>query len=184
MTSRSYVGLAGALALILLSAPTPSALKSQYHVRLRSAWPQYRASPECENGGEEVLDGVLSADSSGLYSGTFVRDTRLLFCGAHGIQASVGGGCALTLEGKGSVAVTGVVVADETSPSGVSASIEWKPMSRHSAQITGSCPAEFNDVLRRMYLTIPHRAEFPLTTAGEGPRTERLEGYPWIVELN
>jgi hypothetical protein len=37
--------------------------------------------------------------------------------------------------------------------------------------------------LRQMYLTVTRRAEFPLPTAGEGPRTERLENYPWIVEL-
>jgi hypothetical protein len=58
MTSRSFFGTTGALALILLSArpafgqalalslspasPGPTALKAQYHVRLRSTWPQYR----------------------------------------------------------------------------------------------------------------------------------------------
>ncbi len=200
MISRRFFGPAGALVLILLSArpvfgqvlalspspasPSPSALKQQYHVRLRSAWPQYRASPGCENGGEEVLDGVLSADSSGLYSGTFVRETRLLFCGAHGSEATAMEGCALTLEGKGSVTMSGVVVGDETSPSGLSAWIEWSPMPGHRATVTGSCPAAFKDALRKMYLTIRHWAEFPLTTAGEGPRTERLENYPWSVELN
>jgi len=50
-----------------------------------------------------VLEGVLSADSSGLYSGTFVRQTRLLFCGAHGSETIAAEGYALTLEGKGSV---------------------------------------------------------------------------------
>ncbi|MFL5516733.1 MAG: hypothetical protein ACJ8DJ_11290, partial [Gemmatimonadales bacterium] len=29
-----------------------------------------------------------------------------------------------------------------------------------------------------------HGAEIPLTTAGTGPRTERLENYAWIVELD
>jgi hypothetical protein len=37
--------------------------------------------------------------------------------------------------------------------------------------------------VRRMYLGTPHAAEFPLTAAGMGPRTERLENYAWIVEL-
>jgi hypothetical protein len=57
--------------------------------------------------------------------------------------------------------VSGVVVDDEASPSGRSVWIEWT-----------------------IYLTIRHRTEFPLTTAGEGPRTERLEDYPWTVELD
>jgi hypothetical protein len=131
-----------------------------------------------------VLEGVLSADSSGFYSGTFNRETQLLFCGAHGSEATVREGCALTLEGKGSVTVSGVVFKDEASPSGLSAWIEWSPTSGHKAVVAGSCPATFKDALRKMYLTIRRRTEFPLTTAGEGPRTERLEDYPWTVELN
>jgi hypothetical protein len=79
--------------------------------------------------------------------------------------------------------VSGVAVDDETIPSGRSAWIEWTPMPGHGAVVSGSCPATFKDALRKMYLTIRRRAEFPLTTAGEGPRTERLEDYPWTVEL-
>jgi hypothetical protein len=80
-------------------------------------------------------------------------------------DGTAGERCGLRLEGKGSVTVSGVVVDDETNPSGRSAWIEWTPMPGHGA------------VVRR-------RAEFPLTTAGEGPRTERLEDYPWTVELD
>jgi hypothetical protein len=125
---------------------------------------------------------VFSADSSGLYSGTLVLDTRLLFCGAHGTRTAVREGCALTLEGKGSVALTGVVVAEETSPSGIAASIECSPMPRRSAEVTGSCPAEFKNALRKMYSRHPASGGVPATTAGEGPRTERLENYPWTVQ--
>jgi hypothetical protein len=35
-----------------------------------------------------------------------------------------------------------------------------------------------------MYLTTPHAAEFSLTGEGTGPRTERLENYAWIVEVD
>jgi hypothetical protein len=34
-----------------------------------------------------------------------------------------------------------------------------------------------------MYLSTPHAVEFPLTSAGAGPRRERLENYAWKVEL-
>ena len=80
--------------------------------------------------------------------------------------------------------MSGVVVDDETSPSGRSAWIEWIPMAGHEAVVSGSCPAAFKDALRKMYLIIRRRAEFPLTTAGEDPRTEQLEDYPWTVELD
>jgi hypothetical protein len=34
-----------------------------------------------------------------------------------------------------------------------------------------------------MYLTARHGAEFALPNAGAAPRTERLEEYPWVVEV-
>jgi hypothetical protein len=164
-------------------APGPAVLKTAYHVRLTSTWPQ-EAAGGCRNGGEETLDGTLTRNTDGTYSGSFARNTRLLFCGAHGSEGAAAERCALTLRGEGRVTANGVVMEDETSPSGRSVRVEWTPVSGHSAVVTGACPAAFKDALRGMYLTTRHGAEFPLTTAGAGPRTERLENYAWTVELN
>jgi hypothetical protein len=164
-------------------APTPAALKTAYHVRLTSTWPQ-EAAGDCRNGGEETLDGTLTRRADGTYSGSLARSTRLLFCGSHGAEGTAGESCALTLDGKGRVTAGGVVVDDETSPSGWSVRVEWTPLPGHAAVVTGACPAAFKDALRGMYLTTRHGAEIPLTTAGAGPRTERLENYAWTVELD
>jgi hypothetical protein len=200
---RRYFGAASAIAFASLILPagaaqsaleparvsfaarptTPAALKSAYHVRLTSTWPQ-EASGDCRNGGEETLDGTLTRNADGTYSGSLARSTRLLFCGAHGAEGTAGESCALTLDGKGRVTASGVVVDDETSPSGWSVRIEWTPVPGHAAVVTGACPAAFKDALRGMYLTTRHGAEIPLTTAGAGPRTERLENYAWTVELD
>jgi hypothetical protein len=163
-------------------APTP-ALKPAYRVRLTSTWPQEVAGG-CRNGGAETLDGILTRNVDGSYSGSFARTTRLLFCGAHGAEGTAAQSCALTLDGKGTVTAQGVLVDDETSPSGWSARIEWTPAPGHAAAVTGACPSAFKEALRKMYLTTRHGAEIPLTTAGAGPRKERLENYAWSVELN
>ena len=204
MYRRRHFGTAAALALALIPSdgaaqsalrparasfalagevPVPAALKTAYHVRLTSTWPQESAG-DCRNGGEETLDGTLTRNTDGTYSGSFTRNTRLLFCGAHGSEGAAAERCALTLRGEGRVTVNGVVMEDETSPSGRSVRVEWTPVSGHSAVVTGACPAAFKDALRGMYLTTRHGAEFPLTTAGEGPRTKRLENYAWAVELD
>jgi hypothetical protein len=204
MYRRRHFGTAAALALALIPSdgaaqsalrparasfalagevPAPAALKTAYHVRLTSTWPQ-EAAGDCRNGGEETLDGTLTLNTDGTYSGSFTRNTRLLFCGAHGSEGAAAERCALTLRGEGRVTVNGVVMDDETSPSGRSVRVEWTPVSGHSAVVTGACPAAFKDALRGMYLTTRHGAEFPLTTAGEGPRTKRLENYAWAVELD
>ena len=47
----------------------------------------------------------------------------------------------------------------------------------------GACAPAFKQAMKEMYLSTPHAAEFPLTAADEGPRTERLENYAWTVEL-
>jgi hypothetical protein len=162
--------------------PAPAALKAAYHVRLTSTWPQ-EAAGDCRNGGEETLHGTLTWNADGTYSGSFARNTRLLFCGAHGSEGTAAANCALTLQGEGRVTVSGMVVEDETSPSGRSARVEWAPVPGHTAVVTGACPAAFKDALRGMYLNTRHGAEFPLTTAGAGSRSERLENYAWTVEL-
>jgi hypothetical protein len=165
------------------TAPAPAALKTAYHVRLISTWPQ-EAAGDCRNGGEETLEGTLTRNTDGTYSGSFARNTRLLFCGAHGAEGAAAQSCALTLQGEGRVTANGVVMEDESSPSGRSVRVEWTPAPGHSAEVMGACPAAFKDALRGMYLTTRHAAEIPLTPAGAGPRTERLENYAWTVEID
>jgi hypothetical protein len=204
MSRRRLTGPAAALALAAMSstvafaqseleparasfavaheAPVPGSLKAAYHVRLTSTWPQVTIAG-CRNGGQETVEGTLTRQTDSTYSGTFARSTRLLFCGAHGPEGTAARSCALTLQGDGRVAMTGVVVDDGSSPSGLAARVEWTPVPGHAAGVKGSCPAAFMEALEGMYLTTRHGAEFPLTTAGAGPRSERLEDYAWRVEL-
>lgn len=172
-----------ALALTAESAPVPgpAALKRAYHLSLTSTWLQQVVAAGCRNGGEETLEGTLALETDGTYSGRFARRTRLLFCGAHGPAAA---GCSLMLEGKGAVAMTGVVLADETSPSGRSVRVTWMPAPGHDAEVTGACAEGFKQAVREMYLSTPHAAEFPLTTVGSAPRTEELDSYAWKVRLD
>lgn len=191
MSRRRFIGLAAVLALPLLSSaysldaerPRPSALKNAYHIHLQSAWPQLAGgAPGCVNGGEEALDGTLTLGPSGLYTGTFNRHTRLLFCGVHG--AAAGDACELVLQGEGTVAATADVVADGTSPSRRSARLQWVPSQGNTATVTGACPAAFKEAVEEMYLSVRHGVELPLTVAGSGLRSERLEDYAWIVSVD
>jgi hypothetical protein len=192
MSRRRWLGLAGALALTALGSsafhragpelPRPAALKSSYGIHLKSAWPQLAGGPGgCINGGEETVDGTLTLTGEGSYRGTFDRHTRLLFCGAHGPGAAES--CALTLVGDGKVSASAVVVADETSPSGRSARLSWVPSAGHQATVTGACPARFKQAVEAMYLSVHHGVELPLTEAGSGPLSDRLENYAWIVNV-
>ena len=163
-----------------IPAPAPGALKAAYRLRLTSMWPQQIVTAGCRNGGEETLDGTLTRNPDGTYSGSFARQTRLLFCGAHGPVASA---CSLELVGKGRVTMTGVVLEDETSPSGRSIRVSWTPAAGHEAAVSGECADGFKQAVRGMYLSTLHAAEFPLTTVGSGPRTDELESYAWRVEV-
>lgn len=160
--------------------PGPGALKSAYRLRLTSTWPQQIVAAGCRNGGAETLDGTLNRNPDGTYSGSFARQTHLLFCGAHGPVASA---CSLDLVGKGRVTMTGVVLEDETSPSGRSIRVTWTPAAGHEAEVSGECAEGFKQAVRSMYLSTLHAAEFPLTTVGSGPRTDELESYAWRVEV-
>jgi hypothetical protein len=162
------------------TAAPPAVLKSAYHLVLTSTWPQETTTGGCRNGGSETVRGTLIRDPDGTYIGRFTRRTQLLFCGSHGAGAR---GCALELNGRGSVAMTGVVLNDDTSPSGRSLRVTWTPLSGHEASLSGACPSGFKDAMRAMYLSTPHGAEFPATTEGQGPRRERLENYAWEVDL-
>lgn len=176
------------LAITAASVPAGTrALKSSYRVRLSSTWAQETDAHGCLNGGEETVEGTLARASDGSYAGTFTRRTRLLFCGAHGVRGNDAQtpveSCALTLEGGGTVAMTGAVVADETSPSGRSARVRWTPGPDAEVTVTGACPPAFKAAVDTMYRTATHGVEFPLTTVGQGARTERLENYAWKVEV-
>jgi hypothetical protein len=162
------------------AARLPATLAASYHVRLRSAWPQLPAAEGCENGGSETVEGTLTRTASGDYTGTFTRRTHLLFCGAHGVD---GEACELVLYGEGQVAVHGMIVADEWSPSGQALRAVWTPAAEHAAEVRGACGAGFKQRVQRMYLTARHGAEFALPRAGAAPRTERLEDYAWIVDV-
>jgi hypothetical protein len=85
--------------------------------------------------------------------------------------------------GKGRVTMTGVVLADETSPSGRSIRVTWTPDAGHEAAVSGECAAGFKQAVRGMYLSTLHAAEFPLTTVGSESRTDELESYAWRVEV-
>ena len=164
--------------------PARPALKPVYHVRLTSTWPQEAAAGGCRNGGEETIEGTLAREADGTYTGTFARRTELLFCGAHGGRYDAEtAACELALTGRGDVSATGVVRDDEASPSGQEVRLVWTPAPAHAASVRGACAPAFKQAMKQMYLSTPHAVEFPLTPAGAGPRTERLENYAWKVEL-
>ena len=173
------------IALSIADGPVPAhpALKPVYHVRLTSTWPQ-DAGGGCRNGGEETIEGTLTRDADGTYTGTFARRTELLFCGTHGSrQDTETAACELALTGQGDVSATGVVREDESSPSGQEVRLVWTPAPAHEASVRGACAPAFKQAMKEMYLSAPHAAEFWLTPAGAGPRTERLANYAWKVEL-
>jgi hypothetical protein len=196
MMKRRMLGLTSGVALTILltapaatqaiayrelPAPRPGApLADGYHLSLKSAWPQLGASRiACRNGGDEMVRGMVSRNAAGIYEGTLDRSTLLFFCGTHGVS---GKSCELVLEGDGSVAVQGVVVPDEASPSGSALRLSWTPKANHAARVQGACPADFKRSVREMYLSVRHGAEFALPLAGKGMR-ERLEDYAWTVEV-
>jgi hypothetical protein len=173
-----------ALTLADGAMPARTALKPVYHVRLTSTWPQEAAGGGCRNGGEETIEGTLAREADGTYTGTFARRTELLFCGTHGSHHDAETtACELVLTGQGDVSATGMVRDDEASPSGQEVRLVWTPAPAHEASVRGACNPAFKRAMKEMYLSTPHAVEFPLTSAGAGPRTERLENYAWKVEL-
>jgi hypothetical protein len=186
LTSLAFTTLATApaVAQVIASHEAPglrrAALADAYHLRLRSAWPQLRSANDCRNGGDEIVEGMLTRDRDGTYHGSLDRRTRILFCGAHGTS---GDACELVLEGDGKVLMSGVVVPDETSRSGNALRVSWRPSPSHGATVRGACSADFMRTAREMYLSVRHGAEFPLPAAGEALR-ERLENYAWRVEVD
>ena len=195
MTSRPTVRLLWALGLSALTAapaaaqtivhsdaaaPPRVALPDAYRLRLESAWPQATADQACRNGGDEIVEGLLQRGADGVYRGSLERRTLILFCGAH---AASGRPCELALEGDGTVATTGHVVPDETSPSGSALRLSWRPSDTHAAIVRGACSAQFKRAVKGMYLSAVHGVELAVPAAGQGKRVERLENYAWTAEV-
>ncbi len=162
-----------------LAAGEPAAVRrpelaASYRVRLESAWPQHAGAAECANGGNEIVEGVLTRTEAGDYAGTFTRHTELLFCGTHGAGGEV---CSLVLKGEGRVAMRGTVVE------GDQLRVAWMPSPAHAAEVHGACGDGFKQRVREMYLSVRHGAEFALPSPGAAPGPERLEDYAWIVEV-
>jgi hypothetical protein len=196
MMKRRMLGLTSGVALTVLStapvvtqaiayraAPAPranAALADAYHLTLKSAWPQLGGSTtSCRNGGDEMVRGMVTRNADDTYRGTLDRSTLLYFCGAHGAS---GQSCELALEGDATVAVRGVVVPDEASPSGSALRLRWTPTGNHAARVQGASSADFKRSVQEMYLRVRHGAEFALPVAGKAMR-ERLENYAWTVEV-
>jgi hypothetical protein len=161
----------------------PLVLRSSYKIRLTSAWPQLRTSGgECVNGGQEVLEGVLTRSADGRYTGVFTRLTGFLFCGVHATAVEA---CQLSLAGSGEVEAVAQVYRHEEDSVGQGIALSWRPdPERSEVRITGSCIKTFEDRLEAMYLSALHQVEFTLPWAGSGPQVEDLEDYGWVVEID
>ncbi len=190
--TRATIGAAAAVAAALGVAtmafagrPVPEApatragpvLRAEYRVRLTSAWPVYPGESErCNNRGEEVLEGTLVRVADRSYAGRFRRETRLGFCGTHGVWQPEP--CGLRLSGWGVAAVEAIASAD-----GRELQLHWTPVREDTeVLVSGSCSAEFQDGLREMYLTAPHAIELPLPRTAD-PLTETLDDYGWVARV-
>jgi hypothetical protein len=162
---------------VLARADTP--VESVYRLRLTSAWPELRLSAECVNGGEEVLSGSLRGTNSGSYRGEFSRQTTIRFCGAHG---SVADACSATLTGSGTVLAEGIVLGPAENREGNLVELRWSPDSTTVATLSGDCPEDFGESLRKLYATATHSVELVLP-AGDRPERQRVEDYGWVVEI-
>lgn len=198
MSTRDMSRPAAALALSILIAPplaaqsfaletgpadyrAPLPPAATYRITLASAWPQVNgAEVGCLNGGDEVVEGVLTRIGPDRYEGTFHRRTTLRFCGAHG---SSGAACALVLYGDGAVRMTGLAIPDDRSPSGRTLRLSWAPEPGHGARTEGACAEGFKRKVEEMYLGVRHGVELALPVAGAAPRRERLEGYGWTARI-
>jgi hypothetical protein len=163
---------------VLARADSP--VESVYHLRLTSAWPELRLSAECVNGGEEVLDGNLHWTDSSLYRGEFSRQTTIRFCGSHGSAAD---GCSATLTGSGTVLVEGTVLGSSHNRDGNLVELRWVPDSTTVATLSGDCPDDFGENLRRLYATAIHSVELVLPAGHRRPERQRVEDYGWVVEI-
>lgn len=157
-------------------------LKPAYQVKLVSDWPQLSAGGVgCVNGGQEVLEGKLVQTSSGDYTGQLVRKGTIRFCGVHAGVAEV---CALTLTSAGTVTARGAVAPIGNGWTSPVVTLRWSsPEGSSEAVVEGDCSAQFNEAVRRLYLSVSHSVEFLLPTADQGPSTVRLDDFGWIVDV-
>lgn len=182
LTVTTLVGTLGAQAVALRDEPSarPPALAATYHLTLTSDWPDNGDTEGCGNGGQEVVEGTLTRRWPDRYEGTFRRRTILRFCGSHGTSEAE---CTMTLQGAGSVAAVGDVVADNQSESGRALRLIWTPKPGHTAKTEGACTSGFMSKVKALYLSVRHGVEFALPPAGAAPRAERPEGYAWTVTI-
>lgn len=167
---------------VVQRAITAALLRPLYRMRLVSDWPQLTAGGlGCVNGGQEVLEGTLTQTGDASYAGQFKRKASIRFCGAHAGATEM---CALTLTSDGTVAARGTVAqtrGDWTSP-GIE--FRWStPDGASSVMVEGDCTPEFNEKVKKLYLSASHSLEFTLPPAGEGRRTMALDDYGWIVDV-
>ena len=163
-----------------LLARADAPVETLYHLRLTSAWPELRLSPECVNGGEEALSGSLHWVSSGRYRGELNRQTTIRFCGAHG---SVADACSATLTGSGTVMAEGTVLGPSDRRDGNLVELRWSPDSTTVASLSGDCPQDFGEALRKLYATATHSIELVLPAGGQRPEKQQVEDYGWVVEI-
>ncbi|HXE58793.1 MAG TPA: hypothetical protein VNK43_12395 [Gemmatimonadales bacterium] len=172
--------LGGALVAASGRAREPAGVDS-YTVVLASDWPQLEGpGGACRNGGAEVLTGSLAPEANGGYDGVFDRTTRIEFCGTH---AGTGGVCALRLDGRGRVAVTGTILPPDRAGAERRVTLTWRPLAGEgSVEVAGDCPTGFERALEAMYLEAPHAVEIPLP-AGDVDLVRRLEDHGWTVRV-
>jgi hypothetical protein len=163
-------------------AITAALLRPNYRVRLVSDWPQLTAGAlGCVNGGQEVLEGVLTQTGDASYTGRFKRKATIRFCGAHPGTTEM---CALTLTADGTVAARGTVAVTRGEWTSPGIEFRWTtPEGASQAVVEGDCTPDFNDKVKRLYLSASHALEFTLPPAGESRRTMALDDYGWIVDV-
>ncbi len=150
--------------------------RAAWGVRLVSDWPQYVSGAGCVNGGSEVLTGTLARDASGGFRGLLERSAVIRFCGQHGQAATA---CTLTLTSTG---VVEAVAREQRQGGEAWLAVSWAaPEGGGEAHVTGNCPVAFQAAVERLYLSVAHTLEVPLTGAAGQPM--HLEDYGWIAEL-
>jgi hypothetical protein len=175
--------LASAASILIGRALDDAALKPSYHLRLTSDWPQSKSpAGECLNGGNEVLEGVLTRVADTGYEGELRRVTVIRFCGRHADARTL---CSITLTGQGPVIAEATVEPGPGSWGDHLVRLRWIPdSSRTEVRVSGDCQLSFAAGLEAMYATVPHAVEFSLPAAGDSDHvTQRLFDYGWIVEV-
>lgn len=157
-------------------------LKPSYRMRLVSDWPQLSAGGlGCVNGGQEVLEGTLTQTGDVSYAGQFRRKATIRFCGSHPGATEM---CALTLRAEGTVAARGTVALTRGEWTSPEIALRWTtPDGISDVMVEGDCSPEFNEKVKRLYLSASHSLEFSLPPAGEPRRTMSLDDYGWIVDV-